>query len=60
MILKNLIFIQRCNCNLTNFFKLRPFSYDLILLSKTEPQNHKNKNIEEKPLVSLANASPRK
>ena len=58
MILKNLIFIQRYNCDLTDFFKLRPFSRDLILLKNTEPQNHKNKNTEEKPLVPLANASP--
>ena len=49
MILKNLSFIQSCNFNITDFLKLRKF-YDLVLLDR-RPQNHKNKNVEEKLLV---------
>ena len=47
LILKNLSFIRSCNCNLTDFFKLRNFYYDLVRL-KRRPHNHKNKNVEEK------------
>ena len=49
MILKNLSFIQNCNFNLPDFFETKDF-YDLVLLKK-RPQNHKNKNVEEKSLV---------
>ena len=43
-------FIQSYNFNVTYFFKLRNFYCDLALL-KRRPQNHKNKNLEEKLLV---------
>ena len=43
-------FYSEPNLNLIDFLKLRNFYSDLLLLNK-RPQNHKNKNIEEKLLV---------
>ena len=56
MIIKS--FIQSWNFDLTDFLKLRNFYYDLVLLNR-RPQNHKNKNVEEKSLTPQANASPK-
>ena len=57
MILKNLNFIQSCNFNLIDFLKLRNFYYDLVLLNR-RPQNHKNKNVEEKSLAPAGKCFP--
>ena len=46
MILKNQSFVQSCNFHLADFFKLRNFYYDLVILNR-RPQNYKNKNVEE-------------
>ena len=56
MILKNLSLIKSCNFsfNLTNFLKLRIFLEHGFVLLNRRPQNHKNKNVEQKLLDTLS------
>ena len=55
MIIKS--FIQSWNFDLTDFVKLRNFYYDLVLLNR-RPQNHKNRNVEEKSLALAGKCFP--
>ena len=57
MILKNLSFIQSRNFNLTDFLKLSHIYYDIVIIIR-RPQNHKNRNVEEKSLVPPGKCFP--